>query len=102
MMKHDRYEIFHALQGVRIQAGVCNSAEDLLEDPGHEAREFWEEIDHPEAGKLTYPGQPVRMSETGWKAEPAPMLGEHNEQIYQGELGYSSLELTQLKTNGVI
>lgn len=102
LMEHDRYEIFHALQEVRVQAGVCNSAEDLLDDPGHEAREFWKEIEHPEAGKLRYPGEPVRMSETAWQAGRAPMLGEHNEQIYQGELGYSSKELVKLKGNGVI
>ncbi len=102
LMKHDRYEIFHALQEVRVQAGVCNSVEDLLKDPGHEARKFWVEIDHPEAGKLKYPGEPVHMSETEWQANRAPMLGEHNNQIYQEELGYSSRELTQLRGNGVI
>jgi crotonobetainyl-CoA:carnitine CoA-transferase CaiB-like acyl-CoA transferase len=100
--EHDRYEIFHALQGVRVQAGVCNSAEDLLKDPGHEARKFWVDIEHPEVGKLTYPGEPVRMSETAWQTGRAPLLGEHNEPIYQGELGYSSQELTQLRANGVI
>jgi len=102
LMAHDGYEIFHALQGVRVQAGVCNSAEDLLRDPGHEAREFWEEIDHPEAGKLKYPGQPVGMSETAWQAGRAPLLGEHNEQVYRGELGYSSRELAELRDTGVI
>jgi len=102
LMEHDRYEIFNALQGVRVQAGVCNSAEDLLKDPGHEAREFWVEIEHPEAGKLTYPGEPVRMSETAWQAGRAPLLGEHNDEIYHGEMGYSSQELAQLRENGVI
>ncbi len=88
LMEHDRYEIFHALQEVRVQAGVCNSAEDLLKDPGHEARNFWVEIEHPETGKLKYPGEPVRMSETKWQAGRAPMLGEHNEQVYQEELDF--------------
>jgi len=102
LMEHDRYEIFNALQGVRVQAGVCNSAEDLLKDPGHEAREFWVEIEHPEAGKLTYPGEPVRMSETAWQAIRAPLLGEHNKEIYHGEIGYSLHELVQLRESGVI
>jgi len=102
LMEHDRYEIFNALQEVRVQAGVCNSAEDLLKDPGHEAREFWVEIDHPEVGKLTYPGEPVRMSGAEWQAERAPLLGEHNEKLYCDELGYSSEELVKLRTEGVI
>ena len=101
LMEHDRYEIFHALQEVRVQAGVCNSAEDLLKDPGHEARNFWVEIEHPETGKLKYPGEPVRMSETKWQAGRAPMLGEHNEQVYQEELDFSPRELTLLRVNGI-
>ena len=102
LMEHDRYEIFHALQGVRVQTGVCNSAEDLLKDPNYEARGFWVDIDHPEAGKLTYPGAPLIMSETTWQASRAPLLGEHNEEVYHGELGFSPWELTQLRENGVI
>ena len=102
LMQHDRYEIFNALQGVRVQTGVCNSAEDLLKDPGYEAREFWGEVDHPEAGKLTYPGALVRMSETAWQTSRAPMLGEHNEEIYHRELGYSLQEIARLAEGGAI
>jgi formyl-CoA transferase len=102
LMEHDRYEIFNALQGARVQAGVCNSAEDLLQDPGFEARGFWEEIDHPEAGRLTYPGAPLLMSESAWKADRAPLLGEHNAEVYSGELGYSVEELARLSGDGVI
>lgn len=102
LMEHDRYEIFNALQGVRVQTGVCNSAEDLLKEPAYEARGFWVDMEHPEAGKLTYPGNPVIMSETAWQTSRAPLLGEHNEEIYHGELGHSSQELNQLSQNGVI
>ncbi len=102
LMEHDRYEIFNALQDVRVQTGVCNSAEDLLKDPNYEARGFWVDMEHPEAGKLTYPGAPVIMSETAWQTSRAPLLGEHNEEIYHGELGHSSQELNQLRQNGVI
>ncbi len=102
LMEHDKYEIFNALQQARVQAGVCTSPEDLLKDPGYEAREFWKEIDHPEVGKLTYPGALTRMSETAWQASRAPLLGEHNEEIYHEELGYSPEEITRLSQNGVI
>ncbi len=102
LMEHDRYEIFNALQGVRVQAGVCNSAEDLLKDPGHKAREFWVEIEHPEAGKLTYPGEPVRMSETAWQANRAPLLGEHNRYVLGELLGLSDQEIAGLEKEKVI
>jgi crotonobetainyl-CoA:carnitine CoA-transferase CaiB-like acyl-CoA transferase len=99
LLDHDRYEIFNALQQARVQAGVCNSAEDLLRDPGHAARGFWLEADHPEAGRLTYPGAPALMSGAAWRTGRAPLLGEHNEEVYHGELGYS---IRELEENGVI
>ena len=33
--------------------------------------------------------------------EPAPMLGEHNATIY-GQLGYTALQLSQFRTEGVV
>ena len=102
LLEHDRYEIFHALQAVRVQAGVCNSSEDLLKDPGHRARGFWVDIEHPKAGKLQYPGEPVRMSDTAWQTGPAPLLGEHNELIYGNELGYTSGQIDALGKEGVL
>lgn len=102
LLEHDRWDVFNGLQQARVQAGVCNSAEDLLGDPGFEARGFWVELDHPEAGTLTYPGPFTIMSETAWQASRAPLLGEHNGEVYLGLLGYSSEELTRLKERGVI
>ncbi len=48
------------------------------------ARSFFETIDHPEAGELTYAGPPFRMTETPPVIERAPTLGEHS-----GEFGAS-------------
>ncbi len=102
LMQHDKVEIFNAIQKARVQAGVCTSAEDLLKDEGYAARGFWAEVDHPDVGKLMYPGALALMSETEWQTSRAPRLGEHNEEIYLGTLGYSPQELTQLKQGGVI
>ena len=73
-----------------------------MKDPGFGARGFWEEMDHPEVGRLTYPGAPLLMSESSWQATRAPLLGEHNVEIYHGELDYSVEELAQLSGDGVI
>jgi formyl-CoA transferase len=42
------------------------------------------------------------MSETPAEAGRAPLLGEHNEQVYIGALGLSKDNLTDLKEHGVI
>ena len=68
------------------------------------AREFWEKVEHPELGDtITYPGIPVKLSEATWRIRHrAPLIGEHNEEVYGKELGISSERLAMLKQVGVI
>jgi crotonobetainyl-CoA:carnitine CoA-transferase CaiB-like acyl-CoA transferase len=63
---------------------------------------FFQEIEHPTAGRLTYPGPPFRLEAMPWQAARAPLLGEHNEQVYGGELGLSREELADLRASGVV
>jgi crotonobetainyl-CoA:carnitine CoA-transferase CaiB-like acyl-CoA transferase len=75
---------------------------DLLETPQLRDRGFFDEVDHPSAGRQTYPGPPFRLEAMPWQAARAPLLGEHNEEIYCGELGLRREELTILRASGVI
>jgi len=76
----------------------------LLEDKQLAYREFWQEIDHPELDDtLTYPGWPIKQSETPWQLQRrAPLIGEHNEAIYVNELGFQKDDLVVLKSAGVV
>jgi crotonobetainyl-CoA:carnitine CoA-transferase CaiB-like acyl-CoA transferase len=66
-------------------------------------RQFFCEIDHPCAGKVRMPGRPFKLSETEPSVtRPAPLLGQHNEEIYCRELGYSKENLLQLRASGII
>jgi crotonobetainyl-CoA:carnitine CoA-transferase CaiB-like acyl-CoA transferase len=67
------------------------------------ARGFFVEVEHAENGKLKYPGVPYRFS--GIPREipmAAPLLGQHNEEIYCGRLGYTKRDLGRLKESGEI
>jgi crotonobetainyl-CoA:carnitine CoA-transferase CaiB-like acyl-CoA transferase len=75
---------------------------DLLEAPELGARGFFQEIDHPVAGRQTYPGPPFRPEAMPWQGARAPLLGEHNEEIYCSELGLNREELVILRAGGVI
>ena len=98
-----KHELFHAAQEWRLPFGVVQTPEDLVRCPQLKDRGYFVEMDHPVAGRLTYPGAPFKMSETPWQAErPAPLLGEHNEEIYCGRLGYSKQDLVILKERGII
>ena len=52
---------------------------------------------------LRYGIAPTRAEECPWRMGPrAPLVGEHNEAVFCGELGVSREELRTLKESGVI
>ena len=78
---------------------------DLLVHPQLEARGYFKELRHPELnGTVTHPGVFVKDQggeRVGLRRRP-PLIGEHNREIYQGELGLTLEELTALKQVEVI
>jgi crotonobetainyl-CoA:carnitine CoA-transferase CaiB-like acyl-CoA transferase len=88
----------------RIMLYPLSTTADLLESPQLEARHFWTEVQHSELGTgITYPGTWAVNSETSPKiTRRAPLIGEHNREIYEEEMGISPLEFDQLKRNGII
>lgn len=82
----------------------CNTTKDFLEDEQLASRSFWVEARHLELGDtITYPGAPLILNEVPWRmSHRAPLIGEHNEEIYVNELGFSREELVLLKEHNVI
>ncbi len=82
----------------------ANNVKDVLESPQLAYRGFFKEVEHPELGEtITYPAFPVIMNETRPNIQRrAPLIEEHNEEVYEKELGISSEQLVILKNRGVI
>jgi CoA:oxalate CoA-transferase len=100
---HTREELFETFLEAKIASAPVNSPEDLLKYPHLKERQYFTEIDHPETGKVDYPGAPFKMTETPCQAgHPAPLLGQHNEEIYCKLLGYGREDLVKLRESGVI
>jgi crotonobetainyl-CoA:carnitine CoA-transferase CaiB-like acyl-CoA transferase len=97
-----REEIYHRTQAEGSPSGPVRSVAEVREWEQARAREFFVEIDHPEAGKQVYPSAPYRLSKTPWAGTRAPLLGEHNEEVYCDGLGYSREDLSRLAAAGVI
>lgn len=88
-----------------IQFCPVNNVVDVRNSPHYRTRGFWDQIvEHPELkDAFVYPGAPVRASEAPWSIQGrAPLIGEHNEDIYMGELGLSREQLSILQANGVL
>ena len=103
-MNQSKEELYHRLAHADIPVGVVRSQSDLIENDAQlKARGFFTNIDHPVAGTLTYPSAAYRFSETPWRLEhPAPTLGQHNDEVYSGILGYSREQQVKLRQMGII
>jgi crotonobetainyl-CoA:carnitine CoA-transferase CaiB-like acyl-CoA transferase len=95
-------EVYRQAGAARVPIAFVHTLADLLESEQLRAREYFQEVEHPAVGWRIYPGPPFRMSEVEWRAGRAPLLGEHNREVYCGELGLSAAELTRLRAVGVV
>jgi len=101
--RHTKAELFQMAKEKSIPVGPARTMDEVLSGEQFKVRDFFVDIEHPVAGTLTYPGAPCLYSETPWRIRrPAPTLGQHNEEIYCGQLGYSRTELVKLYETGII
>jgi len=101
---HTKEELYVEGQKRGIVIGPVSSPGNILADPQLAARGFWIDIEHNEiAATIRYPGAFVKASETPCVVKRrAPLIGEHNLEIYEGELGLSQDTICVLKQAGVI
>ena len=102
--KTDADALFKRAQSLGFQWGIVNAPEDVLQDPHFRARGFPVEVEHPELGEsFIYPGAPYDPPKARWAIRRrAPLLGEHNDEVYIGELGMSADELAELRKRGIV
>ncbi|MFH1490708.1 MAG: CoA transferase [Pseudomonadota bacterium] len=99
---HSKEEIYHTFQGLQSVAGYVATVKDLFSAGQLSSRGFFQSIAHPYAGTAQYPGAPFTVQGTSWRHARAPLLGEHNVEIYCGRLGYTTEDLVRLRAVGVI
>ena len=103
LLPRTKREAFETLQAHRVMCAPLLGIDEVMVDPQMETRQYFVEVDHPRAGKLTQTGALFKMTETPWQiSRPAPLLGEHNEEVYRGLLGRSAADLAQFRRMGVI
>lgn len=102
LSRNDKFEVVRQAQAARHPFMEVLDIQEVLADPQHAARGYFVEVDHPVVGRMTQLGAPLRASETPWETQRSPLLGEHNEEVYCGRLGYTSQELSRLRERGVI
>ena len=98
------YELMMRAQEMGHSWCKVNAPDELLEDPHLRDRDFFVEVEHEDIGtRFEYAGAPYLLSDSPWQIRRrAPLLGEHNRDVYVGELGLSSDELSALTESRVV
>ena len=99
----DRFEAMRRLQRHGVPAFPVYSAADMLQDPHLEQRGFFVELPHAEVGVRRHVGRPwtLQTRRTDVSA-PAPLLGEHTEEILSRHLGLSVAEIEALRKAEIV
>ncbi len=91
------------MEKLDIACGPVNTIPQIANDPHTAARAMITQVYHPKAGMLKVVNSPIKLSRTPLKLEKAsPELGEHTEEILTGLLGFSPVEISNLKAENVV
>ena len=101
---HTTAELFELGQLMRFPWAPVASPREVLGSPQLKARGFFVSVAHPEANAhFTYPGAPYKFSRLACEIRRrAPLIGEHNVQVYHKELGFPQERLDELSSRNVI
>ena len=97
-------EAYEGGQELNFPWGAIRTMEEIMGDPHLQDRDFFVPVEHPELGReFIYPGPAAIYNASPWSiSRRAPLIGEHNQEIFGGELGLPKADLEELKISGVI
>ena len=97
-----KHEVMKIMGEAGVPCGAVLDSVELLNDPHLRERGMIVTVDHPVRGKFMMPGCPVKLEDSPAEITTAPLLGQHNREIYGAMMGFKDDDLEQLKQQGVI
>jgi formyl-CoA transferase len=101
-MKRDKHEVMRAFAGRGIPCGAVLDTAEILADPHLRERGMVFDLEHPTRGRFAMIGSPIRLSDSPIEVSPAPLFGEHTEEVLRTLGGYSADDMQRLRVKGVL
>ncbi|HWQ61776.1 MAG TPA: CoA transferase, partial [Negativicutes bacterium] len=100
--RHGTEELLAILGDNGVPAAPVLTVGQMVDDPHIRARNMMVTVNHPVAGEVTIPGNPVKMSASEDNTPlPSPVLGQHTDEVL-AELGYSAAKIAALKAAKIV
>jgi formyl-CoA transferase len=101
-MKRDKHEVMRAFAGRGIPCGAVLDTTEVLTDPHLRERGMICELEHPARGRFAMIGSPLRLSDSPTEVRPAPLYGEHTDEVLTTHAGYTADDVRRLREKGVV
>lgn len=96
-------ELLEILERNEVVCGPIYRVPEMLEDPQFEARQSIVRLPHPRLGDFPMQNVVPRFSETPAEIRwVGPKLGEHTDQVLSEQLGYSTEQISELRSRGIV
>jgi formyl-CoA transferase len=99
--RHEKHEAMEIIGAAGVPAGAVLDTMELYNDPTFEQRGIMQVMQHPN-GPFKMAAWPVRFSGSPPAVKPAPLLGEHGDDVLSHWLGLRPDAISGLRSGGVI
>ncbi len=100
--EHDKLEIMERCQAAGCPTTAVFSMREAAEHPHLRERGYVVEVEHERLGTVRTMRAPFQLSDGGGATRPAPLLGQHNDEVYGGLLGLSRDDVAALRREGAV
>lgn len=101
-VQFDKFALFDRLSADGVSIGPVLDGKDLIESVELKGSSHFVASEHPVLGKSNMPAPPYALSRTPWSLAAAPLLGQHNAEVFVDMLGLDAAEIDRLIAEGAL